>query len=130
MALKIVKDDNQSRVESQSFCTDWLPDTSANRKSMLVFLRLMVDDQGKALFTHQQLAPIVKSHNRQACSHHFEAFVSCDCDFLAFLTRKRKVNSEVVAAVLEELKQYPLAKISQLIQRVNQQLNRDDLYEY
>ena len=70
MALKIVRDDNQFRVESQYFCTDWLPDTSANRKAMLVFLRLLVGQDGRRMFTHEQLASIVESRNRQACSHH------------------------------------------------------------
>ena len=82
MALRVIEHDNRFRVESQSFCTSWLSDTSANRKAMLVFLRLLSDSNGQALFTHQQLAQIVKSSNRQACSHHVETFVACGSDFL------------------------------------------------
>jgi transposase-like protein len=127
MALTIARDDNQFRVESQYFCTSWVSDSAENRKAMLVFLRLMVDGNGKPLFTHQQLAQIVGSDNRQACSHHVESFVACGSDFLSFLTRKRKVNSEVVNAVLEELLLEPLANISELSCRVNNRLKRNDI---
>jgi len=127
MALTIVENDNLFRLQGQDFCTDWVLDTPSNRKAMLVFLRLLVDSNGKALFTHQQLAKIVESSNRQACSHHFESFVACGRDFVSFLTRKRKVNSEVCAAVLDELLADPLTKISDLTLRVNQRTNRIDL---
>jgi hypothetical protein len=98
MALKILRNDNQFCIKSQHICTDCVSDTPANRKVLIVFLRLLVGEDGRPLFTHQQLACIVESSNRQACSHHFETFVSCGCDFLDFLKRKRKVNSEVVDA--------------------------------
>lgn len=129
MALRIVKNDNQFRLESQHFCTSWVSDTPANRKAMIVFLRLLLGEDGRPLFTHQQLACIVESSNRQACSHHFESFVACGCDFLSFLNRQRKVNSEVVAAVFSELLDDPLAKLSDLTLRVNQRLNRTNLSE-
>jgi transposase-like protein len=129
MALTIVTDDNRFRIESQHFCTDWVSDTPANRKAMVVFLRLLVLEDGQPLFTHQQLACLVESSNRQASSHHFESFVACGCDFRDFLKRKRKVNDAVVSAVLEELLSDPLAKISALTERVNSRLARNNLSE-
>jgi len=127
MALTIVKDNNRFRIESQYFCTEWVSDTPENRKAMLVFLRLLLGEDGRPLFTHQQLACIVESCNRQASSNHFESFVACGRDFFAFLNRKRKVNSAVVDAVFNELLDDPLAKISNLTLRVNERLNRTDL---
>jgi transposase-like protein len=127
MALKVDKKDNLFRVVSQDFSTDWVLDTPENRKAMIVFLRLLLDYKGKALYTHQELSEIVGSSNRQACSNHFESFIASGRDFLTFLNRKRKVNDSVVSAVLDELKKDPLAKISELKQNVNASLNRKDL---
>ena len=127
MALSIVVNDNKFRVEGQGYFTDWLPDTPSNRKAMLVFLRLLRDETGKPVYTFQDLSVIVDSDNRQASSGHMERFRECGCDILAFLTRKRKVDSEVVDAVTQELLDTPLAEISELSQRVNARLGRDDL---
>ena len=127
MALSVVKEDNRFRVEWQGGSTDWLPDTPSNRKAILVSLRLHKDESDKHLFTLQELSVIVGSENRQASSQHMEDFRECGCDFLAFLTRKRKVDSEVVKAVSQELLHAPLAGTSELQQRVNAGLGRDDL---
>jgi len=115
------------QVNSQGFSTDWIPDTPSNRKSVLVFLRLLRNDKGKRLFTFQELSTLFESNNRQASSQHIEDFRDCGSDFLDFLTRKRKVDSEVVDAVTVELRQDPLAKLDELQQRVNARLSRDDL---
>ena len=48
-------------------------------------------------------------------------------DVTSLLLRKRKVNSEVLDAVLEELLLDPLAKISELSDRVNNRLSRNDI---
>lgn len=126
MALTVVKEDSRFRVEWQGGSIDWLPDTPSNRKAVMVFLRLLRDEEGKPLFTFQELSWIVGSENWQASSGHMEDFRECGSDFLDFLTRKRKVNSEVVEAVSQQLLADPLAKISELRDRVNIRLGRDD----
>ena len=115
------------QVNSQRFSIDWLPDTSSNRKSVLVFLRLLRNEKGKRLFTFAKLSMLFRSNNRQAPSQHMEDFRDCGSDFLSFLARKRKVDSQVVEAVTMELCQDPLAKLNELQQRVNTRLSRDDL---
>lgn len=115
------------QVNSQRFSIDWLPDTSSNRKSVLVFLRLLRNEKGKRLFTFAKLSMLFRSNNRQASSQHMEDFRDCGSDFLSFLARKRKVDSQVVEAVTMELCQDPLAKLNELQQRVNTRLSRDDL---
>jgi len=131
MVLEITEKDSMFavkwQVNSQGFSTDWIPDTSSNRKSVLVFLRLLRNDKGKRLFTFQELSTLFKSNNRQASSQHIEDFRDCGSDFLDFLTRKRKVDSDVVDAVTKELCQDPLAKLNELQQRVNARLSREDL---
>ena len=77
MALTIYRKDNRFRVQGQEISLDWLADTRANRKAAVVFLRLLSDPDGHPLFTHQQLAPILGSSNRQAASRHLEAFLQC-----------------------------------------------------
>jgi hypothetical protein len=55
MTLSVVKEDNRFRVEWQGYSTDWYPDTTSNRKAVLVFLRCLRDENDKPVFTHQEL---------------------------------------------------------------------------
>lgn len=127
MALTIEQDGSQFRVLSQAFCTDWLADTASNRKSMVVFLRLLTDEHGKPLHTYQELAALVDSENRQASSGHMEDFRASGQDMLEFLRRRRKVDAAVVSCVLSELLVEPLAGVSELCAKVNLRLGRTDL---
>ena len=129
MALRISRKDNEFQVEAQGLKTDWLPDTASNRKAMVVFLRLVINERNKPRFTYQQLAPVVESNNRQAASEHMEAFRASGRDFVSLLRRERKVNPTVVEATEAELKANPLAKVVTLTQRVNQRLGRSDISE-
>jgi transposase-like protein len=130
MALEIQEKDNRFRVIWQGhFVTDWLPDTPSNRKSMLVFLRSLLDEKGKHVFTFQELSALFNSDNRQASSQHMEDFRDSGCDFLNCLTRKRKVDNVVVEALACELRRDPLAKMKELAERVNARLRRKDLTE-
>jgi len=127
MALKILRNNTEFRIESQEFITEWLPDTRANRKVMLVSLRLLCDANGKALYTHEELAAIVGSDKRQASSGHVELFRDGGLDFKNFILHQRKVNDEVVDALCSELKRDPLATVIALKERVNQNLKRSDI---
>ncbi len=115
------------RVRTARFSTQWLPDTPSNRHLTVVWLRLLVDEAGKPLFTLQEVAALVGSANRQAASQHLEDFRQCGEDFRAFILRKRKVDTTVVEGVLHELLQTPLAGPTELGPRVNARLGRDDL---
>ena len=86
MAMEIQEKDNRFRVIWQGNSTDWFPDTASNRKAVLVFLRSLVDDKGKRVFTFQELSMLFDSNNRQASSQHMEDFRDCGCDFLSYLT--------------------------------------------
>jgi transposase-like protein len=127
MALQIVVEDNRFRVRWQGYSIGWLPDTPSNRKAILVFLRLFLYESGKRVFTFRELSVLFGGNSRQAASGHVERFRKCGSDFLHFLTRKRKVDTQVVEAVTQELLHDPLAEIDELQQRVNAKLGRDDL---
>jgi hypothetical protein len=75
----------------------------------VVWFLLLVDEQGKPLFTLQELATLVGSTNRQAASPHVEDFRHCGEDCRAFVLRQRKVDAAVVEAVLAALLKTPLA---------------------
>ena len=96
MALQIVVEDNRFPVRWQGYSIGWLPDTPSNRKVILVFLRLLLYESGKRVFTFRELSGLFGGNNRQAASGHVERFRQCGSDFLRFLTRKRKVDSQVV----------------------------------
>src|SRR6267143_698074 len=115
------------RVQTSRFSTEWLPDTPSNRHTTVVWLRLVVGERGRPLFTLQELAALVGSDNRQAASQHLEDFRQCGEDFRTFVLRKRKVDGTVVEAVLKELLKTPLAGPTELVPRVNAQLGRDDV---
>jgi transposase-like protein len=129
MTLSVEREDNRFRVEWQGNSIDWLPDIPCSRKGILVFLRMLKDEQGKRMFTFQELSVLFESTKRQASSQHMEDFRDSGCDFLAYLTRKRKVDSVVVEAVRQELMVDPLAKLVELQDRVNAKLERTDLSE-
>jgi len=127
MALTLEVEGNRFRVQTQGFCTQWLPDTPNNRQMAVVWLRLLVDERGKRMFTLQELAAIVKSENRQAASQHMEDFRACGQEFRAFVLRQRKVDATVAEAVSKELMKTPLVGATELAQRVNEQMGRSDL---
>jgi transposase-like protein len=129
MAISVVKEDNRFTVEWQGYFTISLPDTPSNRRTILVFLRTLQDSRGKHVFTFQELSVLFNSDNRQASSQHMEDFRDCGCDFLRYLTRKRKVDCVVVEAVKQELRRDPLASLKELQERVNARLERKDLTE-
>jgi hypothetical protein len=83
-----------------------------------MFLRYLQDESGKHVFTHQELSKVVGSQKRQASSGHVERFRECGSDFLHFLTRKRKVDLRVVAAVTQKLLHDPLAELGELQETV------------
>jgi transposase-like protein len=129
MALNIIRHDNRFRLEGQGISFNWLPDTAANRQGVVVFLRWLTDEGGKPLFTHQELAGVLDSANRQAAFNHLQEFNDCGRDFLFFLSRRKKLDSTVVQAIQAELLKDPFATCAQLQDRVNARLGRTDLTE-
>ena len=125
--LRVEVDGQRFRVQTPRVSTQWLPDTPRNRHLTVVWLRLLVDEHGKPLFTLQELSVLVGSANRQAASQHLKDFRQCGEDVRAFVLRKRKVDAAVVEAVLPERLKTPLAGPAELAPRVNAQLGRNDL---
>ena len=127
--MDVYREGNRFCIEAQDIYASF-PDTEANRKTVVVLLRwLRQGREGHPLFTHQELALILKSDNRQAASEHAEQFRACGEDFEAFIRRKRKVDEAVVEAVFSELTCDPLCSCEVLGRRVQTRLGRTDLRE-
>lgn len=119
--------DTQFRIVGQGISTDWWEDTPSNRKAMVVFLRKLKDESGKPLFTHQEVASVLGSPNRQASDEHIQAFRDSGGDLGRYLSRKRKVDAQVVGAVEEVLGEDVWVSLSELAAGVNGRLGRGDL---
>ena len=136
--MNVYREDNRFCIEAQGIYASF-PDSEANRKTVVVLLRwLRHSREGRPsclcvarrqVFTHQELAAILKSGNRQAASEHAEQFRACGEDFEAFIRRKRKVDEAVVEAVFSELRCDPLCSCEVLRRRVQVRLGRMDLIE-
>lgn len=127
MALNFEKQDNKFRVGTQGFSTAWLPDTPGNRKVVIVMLRYLEDGNGKPVFKMKELCAILESEKRQAANQHIEDFRNCGEDFLNLLTRQKKVDERVVAAIGTGLHADPLANLESLANQANEQLGRQDI---
>ena len=125
--LKVEKNNDQFRILAKEIRTGWFPDTDSNRKAIVIFSRSLEDKKGKPLYTYKELFKIVGSENRQAASNHVEHFYACGKSISTFLTRRRKVDAEVVETVLNKLRDKPLSQVDELCVAVNKHLGRNDL---
>lgn len=129
MAIELIEEDNRFRLQTQEFSTAWLPNTPVNRQMAVVWLRYLVNEKGRRLFTLQELAAVLGSRNRQAASQHVEDFRACGEDFRSFLTRQGKVDADVIACVQQALEKEPLLEVAALVERVHKESGRTDITE-
>lgn len=132
MEIKLLESGQKLRVETEKFSTDWLVDSPANRKTYVIFLRSLIDQDGKRMFTHQEFAKVVGSDNRQASDQHLKDFRNCGEDILQTLVRKRKVDSEVLQAVEGLLIIDPLMDIGEICKKMESgevQYKEGELFE-
>lgn len=125
--LEIEKREEKFRVIGNEIETDWLPDTQANRKVILLALRYLKDRRGRNLFSYAELALIVGSEKRQTASQYCENFRACGEDFLSMINHKGKLDESVRNAVLEVMKKTPFASEEKMALEVNKILKRQDI---
>ncbi len=118
MEIKLLESMQKIRIVTEQFSTVWIPDSPANRKTLIIFLRSLKDPDEKILFTHQELAKIVGSDNRQASDQHLKDFRNCGEDFLKTLIRKRKVDLDVLLAIESILILEPLIGIREICEKL------------
>ncbi|MCI0528984.1 MAG: DDE-type integrase/transposase/recombinase [Nitrospira sp.] len=104
-----------------------LPDTWENEKVMLIFLRLWQQPFGGAVYTFQEIADAFGYKDRRDVNNYWRGFWGSGGEFIKYLLRKKKVDSEVVQAVEVEVKRYPWRRSKELLEGVNKRLGREDL---
>jgi transposase-like protein len=125
--LDVICQDSMYHIMSQDFCLQFKK-TPANKKVLCLFLRaLRSPETGKALFTHKQVSHSFAYKKRQNTQNFSQELGKCDGDLLAYLQHKRKVDAEVVKALTEIVRHFPLAKATQLCPKVVAKLDRPDL---
>ncbi len=120
-------EDNKFRVITQVFQTKWLPDTLANRKVVLLILYYMEDENGKRLFTLQDLSVVLDSESTATVFNHIRNFRECEEDLFKALLRKRKVDDEIKQAVKEVWQKNPGISLEKIVAQVNEKLGRQDI---
>jgi len=107
------------------------PANKENKYALILFFRGFKNASGKqGLFSQQQIAealPDFEGKTRQSVDEHERHFRESDHNLRHYLTRKRKVDETVVNAALEELLKSPFILDSELAERVNKCLGREDI---
>jgi len=105
--------------------------SGANTYCLIHFLRGFKNPSGKqGLFSQEQIAraiPDFDGNTRQSVDEHERRFRDSGEDLQQYLTRRRKVDKTVVEAVRVEVLENPLQQTTELVNSVNQRLNRQDV---
>jgi hypothetical protein len=115
-------------MKSQAFCCE-IRDTWANRKVVVIIFRaLRSPETGKPLFTYHCLAEAFGYPDRRNLHNFWQEFQHGGEDFEAYLRRRRKVNAEVVEALVSEVAHDLLADKETLARAVKGRLKRTDIF--
>jgi transposase-like protein len=130
--LQIVLEDNIYKVCSQDFYLEFAGGCDANQKALILFLRSFKKRASgrHGLFSQEQLAkaiPDFKGESKQSIQDHERRFAESGQDMQLYLSRKRKVDEQVVDALSKELEHSPFAGLEELAAGVNQRLSRSDI---
>ena len=122
-------EDTLDRVEEQA---DWMqlklpggwwvemPDTWANRRGLMIFLRCMRTPAGHPLVTFERIAEELGYADRRKVHNFWMEFESCGGDLEAFLGCRKKVDAEVVARCERIGQAHPLWRATQVLAEYRQ----------
>ena len=127
--IQLEIENNKFRVITQVFKTSWLPYTPANKKVVLLVLRLIEDDNGNALFTYKELATILGNKRLTAAHDHVAKFRACGEEFdkaLKTLRNKYKVDEQIIKTVLEILRECdPMLSAKKILDLAREKLDQE-----
>ncbi len=88
----------------------WLeiPDTWANRRGIMILLRCLRRADGRPLVTYEHMAQALGYADRRNVHNYWAEFAACGHDLLAYLSRRKKVDAEVVACCEQIWQAHPL----------------------
>ncbi|MCP4376794.1 MAG: hypothetical protein GY794_11540 [bacterium] len=125
--LKVESQHGMYHISRQDVCLQF-PETGKNTRVLWLLLRAFHDpDTGKLIFTHGHITKAFHDKRRQNIQHVEREFNACGGDIPAYLQRKCHVDSSVVEAVADVLRQHPLAPATKLCPLVLERLNRTDV---
>jgi len=96
------------------------PDTWANRRGLMIFLRCLRTPEGRPLVTYERIAE-ERGYTDRRNGHHFGMeFEACGGDLEAFLVRRKKVDAEGVARCEQIWQAHPLWRATQVYEEYKQ----------
>jgi hypothetical protein len=84
------------------------PDTWANCRGLMIFLRCLRDAEGRPLVTYEWIADQLGYEDRRNVHNYWAEFQACGCDLGAYLRRRKEVDDEVVACCEQVWRAHPL----------------------
>ena len=84
------------------------PDTWANRRGLMIFLRCLREAEGRPLVTYEWIADQLGYGDRRNVHNYWAEFQACGRDLGAYLRRRKKVDDEVVACCEQIWRAHPL----------------------
>ena len=97
-----------------------MPDTWANRRSLMIVLRCLRAATGRPLVSFEQLAEKMDYADRRNVHNYWMEFEACGGDLEAFLVRRKKVDAEVVARCEQLWQAHPLWSVAQVYEAYRQ----------
>lgn len=89
-------------------------DSWANRRGLMIFLRCLRGPDGQSWMTYEEIAQQFGYADRRNVHNFWMEFHACGEDLEAFLSRRKKVDAEVVALCEEIWKAHPLWSAGQV----------------
>ena len=97
-----------------------MPDTRANRRAVMIFLRGLRAPDGRPLVTYEHIAKELGYADRRNVHNFCAEFTACGDDMEAFLQRRKKVDREVVELCEQVWKAHPLWSCAQVHAEIKQ----------
>lgn len=97
-----------------------MPDTWANRRSLMIVLRCLRTAEGRPRVSFEQLAEKRGYADRRNVHNYWMEFESCGGDLEAYLARRKKVDAEVVARCEQLWQAHPLWSAAQVYEEYKQ----------
>jgi hypothetical protein len=85
-----------------------LPDTRANRRGIMILSRCLRRADGRPLVTYEHIAQALGYADRRHMHNYWAEFEACGRDLLAYLSRRKQVDAEVVVCCEQIWRVHPL----------------------
>lgn len=102
-------------------------DSNANRRAIMILLRCLRRSDGTPFLTYDQLAAVLGYADRRNVHNYWMDFCASDQDLLAYLTRRKKVDADVVSVCEQLWYEHPLWSVRQMHAEVVARLGEEGM---